>query len=380
MIRLVAALLALAASGTAWSQLIVSPLTNPPPDEAFDVLATASYPDPGTFNPQITIADDGTTVTVDLHASCTSSCPAATPSTRTFTMPPLAAGTYSITVYLDQCCSPVTGRLQLMLGDQQQSTQSYQGLWLDPAEPGWGLSLVHQGTVVFGNWFTYASDGTATWLMVGNAPQVGPGRFTGALYRTRGPAFNAVPFAPIGLGDYTQAGTMTLSFSDGDNGTVTYTLDGVTQSKPIVRHVFGTSGATCALADSSGDVVNFTDLWVANPQGSETGWGLHLVHQDNVLFATWFTYRADGKGQWLVMSRLEETAPGVYAGTLQRTTGPSFSAVPFDPARVKRSTVGSATITFSDPENLTFNYTLDGITQGKPIVRYRYTSPISVCQ
>jgi len=99
-----------------------------------------------------------------------------------------------------------------------------------------------------------------------------------------------------------------------------------------------------------------------------------------VVVATWFTYQAGGKGQWLVMSNGAKTASGVYSGALQRTTGPAFSAVPFNPDNVARTTVGNATFTFSDANNGTFAYTVDGTSQSKPIARYVYSSPATVCR
>ena len=107
---------------------------------------------------------------------------------------------------------------------------------------------------------------------------------------------------------------------------------------------------------------------------------VNVAHQGNILFATWFTYKTGGTGQWLVMSNGAKTATGVYTGDLQRTSGPAFSAVPFNPLLVTRTTVGSAAFTFSDANNGTFAYTLDGITQSKPITRYIYSSPTTVCR
>ena len=207
------------------------------------------------------------------------------------------------------------------------------------------------------------------------------GQYIGPLYRTRGSAFSAMPFTPIGYSDYTQAGTISLSFTDASTGAMTYTLDGVTQSKPIARYVYAEGGTECVLGDRpDGYVTNLTDLWLNSPQGSEAGWGVNLVHQGNTLFATWFTYQAGGKGQWLVMSNLAQTAPGIYTGAIQRTSGPAFSAVPFDPRQVRRTTVGTATFSLSNANNSTFVYTLDGISLYKPIIRYVFSSPTTVCQ
>ena len=55
--------------------------------------------------------------------------------------------------------------------------------------------------------------------------------------------------------------------------------------------------------------------WWSAPAGSESGWGLTLAHQDDVIFATWFTYDANGKAMWLSMTALR-TGANTYAGTL----------------------------------------------------------------
>jgi hypothetical protein len=47
---------------------------------------------------------------------------------------------------------------------------------------------------------------------------------------------------------------------------------------------------------------------------------------------------------------------------------------------VIRTTVGAATFTFTDAYNGTFNYTVNGVSQTKPIARFIYASPSTVCQ
>jgi hypothetical protein len=57
------------------------------------------------------------------------------------------------------------------------------------------------------------------WL-VGPSVTKGAGNtYSGVLYRTTGPAFNQVPFTPIGASNITQVGTVTFSFADANNGT-----------------------------------------------------------------------------------------------------------------------------------------------------------------
>ena len=264
-------------------------------------------------------------------------------------------------------------------GTGTPSQASYEGLWLKSDEAGWGLNVTHQGTIVFATWFTSDTDGSGLWMVMSNGAQTSPGNFSGPLYRTTGPAFNAVPFTSIHFPDnYTAVGTLTLSFTDANNGVMSYSVNGVQQSKAIARYIYAVGGTSCTLGGAQGALPNYQDLWLNSPLGTESGWGVNLTHQGDILFATWFTYQAGGKGQWLVMSNGAKTAPNVYSGALQRTTGPAFSAVPFNPNNVARSTVGNATFTFSDANNGTFAYTIDGISQSKPIALHHATT--TVCQ
>lgn len=105
------------------------------------------------------------------------------------------------------------------------------------------MNFTPQGDTIFATWFTYDVDGTPLWLSV-TAPKTGPGVYTGTLYRTTCPAFSAVPFLPANVG-LTLVGTLTLSFTNGNNATFAYTVNGVTQTKQITRQVFRTPGTVC---------------------------------------------------------------------------------------------------------------------------------------
>ena len=78
--------------------------------------------------------------------------------------------------------------------------------------------------------------------------RTGPGAYTGALIRSAGPAFNAVPFNPNSVRRI-DVGTATLAFSNGNAAIFTYEVsDGISstkQSKPIVRQVFRKPGTVC---------------------------------------------------------------------------------------------------------------------------------------
>jgi len=258
---------------------------------------------------------------------------------------------------------------------------NYEGMWwAAPAnsESGWGINFEHQGDTIFATWFTYDLHGKGWWLVL-SSNKTAPSTYSGSIFTTTGPAFNAVPFNPA-LVTPTQVGTGTLTFSDANDGTFSYTVNGVTQAKNVTRQVFGplptcTSGAGVNLAAAS----NYTGLWWAAPAGTESGWGVNFAHEGDTIFATWFTYDTDGTPMWLVATA-GKTAPGTYTGTLYRTTGPAFNAVPFNPASVVLTIVGTATLTFTDGNTGMFSYTVNGVAQAKAITHQVFSGSPTVCQ
>ncbi|MGH8713610.1 MAG: hypothetical protein ACREYB_06360 [Casimicrobiaceae bacterium] len=267
---------------------------------------------------------------------------------------------------------------------------NYQGLWFNPAESGWGINFAHQGDLIFASWFTYDLTGKGTWLVM-TASKTAPNTYTGTLFQGTGPAFDAVPFPPLGSpGGATVSGltgTGTVTFTDPNNGSFAYTVNGITQTKAITRQLLGPGAAPVCTFGAQANLAlatNYTDLWWASPPGSEAGWGINLTHQGDLIFATWFTFAHDHTPMWLV-GTASKTAPGVYTMTqLGRLTGPPFNTTPFPPLGSPMgpvvAIVGSASFTFIDGNDATFAYTVDGVTQSKAITRQVFTNPGTVCQ
>lgn len=266
------------------------------------------------------------------------------------------------------------------LGSLLGGATNYEGLWWKSpagAESGWGINLAHQGDTIFASWFTYDLSGKAWWLVM-TAPKTGPDTYAGTLYQTTGPPFSATPFNPAQVGAV-QVGTATLSFSDANNGSFSYTVNGISQNKAITRQVFGPV-PSCGTATSSLEAAsNYQDIWWTAPAGSESGWGINFTHQGDTIFASWFTYDVDRSPMWLVVTA-PKSAPGAYTGTLYRTTGPAFNAAPFNPGAVAATAVGTATFSFSDGNNATFAYTVNGIAQAKSITREVFEGAGTVCR
>jgi hypothetical protein len=84
---------------------------------------------------------------------------------------------------------------------------------------------------------------------------------------------------------------------------------------------------------------------------------------------------------WLAFTAtktVDATTP-TYGGTLYRTTGPSFAA-PFDSSQVVATTVGTASIAFSDGNAGVFSYSVNDVTGSKPITRQILLTPGTICQ
>jgi hypothetical protein len=256
---------------------------------------------------------------------------------------------------------------------------NYQGLfWRFPAESesGWGMNFAHQGDTVFATWFTYDFDGKPTWFAA-VLHLVAPGVYSGNIQTVTGPTFDATPWEASKVAR-TVVGTMTVAYSDRDNGVLHYTLLGVTQTKPITRQLFGAAPVcTWGTAVDPAQAANLQDLWWVGE--AESGWGANFTHQGDVIVLTWFTYDADGKPLWLI-TVMNRQPSGAYQGPLKTVTGPAFNAVPFDPAKVVRTTVGSATLTPADGNHVKFDYTVGAVTQSKQITRQLFAPPAAtVC-
>ena len=253
-----------------------------------------------------------------------------------------------------------------------------QGLWWRSSESGWGVNLAHQGDKVFATWFTYDAKGNALWLVMSNGEHQGNNVYSGALHRTTGPAFSAA-FDPSRV-TYTQVGSATFTFTDANTGTLDATVNGVKVTKAISRLVFASPVPTCTSGGSAGAQPNYQDLWWKSPASSESGWGVNIAHQGDTLFATWYTYGTDGQPLWLSGSNLTRTGNGTYSGVLTRSYGPPLDAAPWDPAKVTRMAAGSVAFVFSDANNATMTYSLEGVTQSKTITRIAFASPATVCK
>jgi hypothetical protein len=271
-----------------------------------------------------------------------------------------------------------------------QAGANYQGMWwASPggSESGWGLDIAHQGDKLFMTWFTFDLDGSPMWLSMPDGAKVREGVYSGALYRTTGPDLHSPTFDPSRVANV-EVGSATLAFSDASNGLFTYTVYGITQSKPVTRFVFASPLPRCGAEMPTASLVgmNFTGLWW---RATEAGWGLGIAQEGNVLVAIWFAYDESGKGQWLILSRgigiNQSTAAGApirtfYGDVHRATKGPPFNAEPWDSSKVVFAPAGYANIMFEGNANGRISYTVDGRTGSKALTRTVFADPASICR
>ena len=121
---------------------------------------------------------------------------------------------------------------------------------------------------------------------------------------------------------------------------------------------------------TTGPAYDFTDLWW-NP--SESGWGLNIIqHPNNIIFAIWYTYDAEGKMTWFHVPQGTWTDSMTYTGDLYAAAGPSFATPTFNASQVKRRSVGTATLRFSSSGTGTWSYSVDGVSGTKTIERLAF--------
>ena len=233
------------------------------------------------------------------------------------------------------------------------------GLWWSSSESGWGIHFTQRGTNVFAAWYTYDTSGNPKWYVSTCAMNGGAtgttGTCSGAFYEVSGPTFFTPPFN-TSLVHAVNAGNLQVTFQGADNASMTYSaVASQTRTVGITRQPLSTGAAP---------TINYTDIWWGG--ASESGWGMAITQQASTMFLAWYVYDNTGKPIWYVATC---TLSGTTcAGSLLRTTGPAFGPT-FNSSQVQSFTAGTISLNFTDGNNATLNYTVNGVSGSKTITR-----------
>ncbi len=201
-------------------------------------------------------------------------------------------------------------------------------------------------------------------------------------YSTPQPSLPVTPTTPFSEVTYNSGTT-----EQGSSGSGLFTFNG---SQYVLRGALYGGGAFCStpnesdwysqfdkvytalspyLGAASGGQVDYSDLWW-NP--NESGWGLNIIqHASRNIFAVWYTYGNDSKPLWFTVPGGTWTSSTVFTGDVYSTSGPAANGA-FNPTLVRATKVGTATLTFSDANNGTWAYTINGVSGTKSITRQPY--------
>ena len=125
-----------------------------------------------------------------------------------------------------------------------------------------------------------------------------------------------------------------------------------------------------ASAATSG-TTDFTDIWLLP---TEPGWGMNIIHQGNLIFATLYVYDAAGQPHFFSASETALSGSSSFSGPLYETRGTHFAAVPYVGSQHTATQVGTLSLNFSTANSGTLTYTVSGVTVNKAIQRFAFRS------
>jgi hypothetical protein len=114
--------------------------------------------------------------------------------------------------------------------------------------------------------------------------------------------------------------------------------------------------------------LDYTAMWW---NAAESGWGMSVLQSatSKKLFSVIYSYASDRRPVWFVLPDGAWTSNTTFTGTLYQTSGPPFSASPFNPSEVSVNNVGNATLTFTGAATGTLQYSVNGTQVTKQIAK-----------
>lgn len=299
---------------------------------------------------------------------------------RTLSGTPTAAGSYALEVAASNALGGDVQILTVTVLTQTPTAadRNYSGMYYNPASSGYAVNLTHQGNVLVAAWYTYAESGRPIWFTAATVRQA-DGSFEGSYTVNTGVPFNMINNATATLSN-TPAGTISLRFAPDGKLDFRFTADGYAfpQRRTLSKLIFDAAPPVCRFTDGSRQTAsNYTDLWW---QPIESGWGLSVEHQGNLIYVAWYTYAADGKPLWMV-ALLSLQQDGSYAGPINRAVSGQWYVYDVNGPTTSYPLpeIGNARMRFTDGEHASFSYTIGNIIQTKLVQRIVFATPVQVC-
>jgi hypothetical protein len=132
----------------------------------------------------------------------------------------------------------------------------------------------------------------------------------------------------------------------------------------LATYMGATAARTIEPEHKTSVTTDISDIWWNQ---AESGWGLQLVQEHDIAFATVFIYGPDGKPTW-VTAQLTVGSGLTFSGPLFVTTGPYFGGT-FNPGAVTIRPAGTMTFTLLTVGTARVTYTVDGVAVTKQLQR-----------
>lgn len=235
--------------------------------------------------------------------------------------------------------------------------------WAGAAENGWGMSIQQHGQIQLNVLFVYDIAGKPIWYVLpGGAWNPDFTTYSGAIYLPASAPLNNYDAAQFKVG--APVGNISINFTSNSTATLQYVINGISGQKIMQRQVFGRGDSPISVGE----------MWWGGK--AQDGWGINITQQAGILFGAWYTYGADGKALWYVMSDGVWTG-NTYKGAFFSTVSSPWLGAAYNPSQLQIVPAGTLTLNFSDVNNATMAYTFTsgpfaGTTQTKPIVRQPY--------
>ncbi len=239
------------------------------------------------------------------------------------------------------------------------------GMYWNPAESGWGMSVVQHGDRQMNVIYGYDELKAARWyVMPGGSWNAAKTTFTGTLYQPTSAPYDAYDAKAFKVN--ASVGEAAITYLPSGKLTLAYTINGERSSKELTKMAYEGNNLKGRM--------NVADMWWGGENDQrEYGWGISIVQEENQIYPVWFTYDAQGKSTWHPLMR----APEGYASYLPEVfayrhgwyedrfithvyalKGTKAPAENYLSSSLVTELTGTVTLTFQDHENAVFSHTV----------------------